>query len=111
MVFSIRDIEPDEEICFNYQGIYPGDEDDEEEPPEEENDEPKDKIYTKCLCGAKSCRGDVEFFTSWGLDLTAFQALCLTKQFRFRNMHHSVVICTCTISGVQETLIVKDNYI
>jgi SET domain-containing protein len=62
VVFSIRDIEPDAEICFNYQGTYPGEEDEDEEDesrPEEDNDEPKDKIYTKCLCGARNCRGDV----------------------------------------------------
>lgn len=58
VVFSIRDIEPDAEICFNYQGIYPGEEDDEDESlQDEESDEPKDKIYTKCLCGAENCRG------------------------------------------------------
>ena len=58
VVFSIRDIEPDEEICFNYQGRYPGDEDDDDTQEEEiDVDIPKDKIYQKCECGAPNCRG------------------------------------------------------
>jgi len=59
VVFSITDIEPSQEICFNYQGIYPGDEDDDENEMQDDDDgQPKDKIYTKCLCGAKNCRGE-----------------------------------------------------
>ena len=83
MVFSIRDIEPDAEICFNYQGIYPGEEDEEDEsPPDDDSDEPKDKIYTKCLCGAKNCRGNVSNYRFMGYNFdTALQELCSTKLY------------------------------
>ena len=66
-VFSRRDIEPFEEICFNYQGKY-DDEDDEEDDeedgdhmnPDPDPDHVKDMIYVACRCGAKNCTG--EFF-------------------------------------------------
>jgi len=60
-IFSRRDIEPYEEICFNYQGIY----DDEDDEDEDEGNDPrildpdhgKDMIYVRCRCGAKNCTG------------------------------------------------------
>ncbi len=65
-VFSIRDIEPNEEICFNYQGKYPGDEDDEDAQEEEiDMDVPKDKIYQKCECGSENCRGKALVMFHW----------------------------------------------
>lgn len=44
-------------MCFNYQGIYPGDDDDEIED-HEDDEKPKDSIYKKCLCGGKNCKGN-----------------------------------------------------
>ncbi|KAF9531381.1 hypothetical protein CPB83DRAFT_761575 [Crepidotus variabilis] len=64
-VFSIKDIQPREEICFNYQGNYPGDEDDGLENPAEEEEKEKnnadDVIYKKCQCGAANCTGTISF--------------------------------------------------
>lgn len=70
MIFSLRDIEANEEICFNYQGDYPGDEDEskdverngeEREEGEEKGlsmaAEARDSIYQKCRCGARNCTG------------------------------------------------------
>ncbi len=76
VVFSNRDIDPDEEICFNYQGIYPGDDDDDDETEVHEDDEkPKDNIYKKCLCGTKDCKGIVTLFFcfDWTLKLIPFR--------------------------------------
>lgn len=55
MVFSIRDIEAGEEICFNYRGEYLEDEPDEGE--EQETDKRSDPVYAICRCGAKNCTG------------------------------------------------------
>ncbi|KAF5310154.1 hypothetical protein D9619_010558 [Psilocybe cf. subviscida] len=58
-IFSRRVIEADEEVCFNYQGSYPGDDDDDEdeEPMTEREAKDRDLIYEKCMCGAKNCTG------------------------------------------------------
>jgi len=67
-IFSRRDIEPNEEICFNYQGVYPGDGDDDEEGDDDDTQGAvgsdarseggvKDRIYEKCMCGAANCTG------------------------------------------------------
>lgn len=56
VVFSTRDIEPHEEICFNYQGNYPEDGNEEEEE-EEEKLKRDDPVYTDCKCGARNCTG------------------------------------------------------
>ncbi|KAF8154816.1 hypothetical protein B0H34DRAFT_660281 [Crassisporium funariophilum] len=56
VIFSRRDIEPFEEICFNYQGNYPGEEDDNDS---DGSDPEKDVIYVKCRCGAKNCTGEL----------------------------------------------------
>ncbi|KJA17689.1 hypothetical protein HYPSUDRAFT_146188 [Hypholoma sublateritium FD-334 SS-4] len=66
VIFSLRDIEANEEICFNYQGDYPGDDDESrdgegnEEGKEEGPSmaaEARDSIYQKCRCGARNCTG------------------------------------------------------
>ncbi|KAF8178477.1 hypothetical protein BJ912DRAFT_856060 [Pholiota molesta] len=64
-IFSLRDIEPNEEICFNYNGNYPDDDEDEndkpasQDPNEQTPMEPdsRDIIYEKCMCGAYNCTG------------------------------------------------------
>jgi [histone H3]-lysine9 N-trimethyltransferase SUV39H len=60
-IFSRRDIEPFEEICFNYQGIY-DDSDDEDDEDDDgkllDPDHGKDMIYVRCQCGAKNCTGN-----------------------------------------------------
>ena len=61
-IFSRRDIEPYEEICFNYQGIYDdGDEDDDEDDGIDykklDPDHGSDTVYGRCRCGAKNCTG------------------------------------------------------
>lgn len=55
MVFSTRDIEPHQEICFNYTGKYPEDEQDEEE--EVQREKRNDPIYVECKCGSWNCTG------------------------------------------------------
>ncbi|KAF8965469.1 hypothetical protein BDZ97DRAFT_783615 [Flammula alnicola] len=61
VIFSRRDIEANEEICFNYQGRYPGEDDDEEGDVADDGastaDEKQDLIYMRCMCGAKNCTG------------------------------------------------------
>ena len=63
-VFTRRDIEPLEEICFNYQGEYDDGDDDDDDDDDDDNlldpDHGKDMIYVRCRCGAKNCTG--EFF-------------------------------------------------
>ena len=49
VVFSIRDIEPNEEICFSYVG-----EDDEDVTQQDKKD---GAVYKACMCGAPSCSG------------------------------------------------------
>lgn len=65
MIFSLRDIEANEEICFNYQGDYPGDDDESRDGDENDEEgegpsmaaEVRDSIYQKCRCGARNCTG------------------------------------------------------
>lgn len=80
MIFSIRDIAAQEEICFNYMGMYSGDEDgdddgdgddeykeDRKEVAEnEEKEGRKDPVYVPCECGAANCKGEV--FLYWKPD-------------------------------------------
>ncbi|KAF8908214.1 hypothetical protein CPB84DRAFT_1870809 [Gymnopilus junonius] len=49
VVFSRRDIEPGEEICFSYSGNGDVEGDDKEGK--------RDKVYGACKCGAKNCTG------------------------------------------------------
>ncbi|KAF5354317.1 hypothetical protein D9756_007343 [Leucocoprinus leucothites] len=63
VVFSNKDIPPFEEVCFNYMGSYPEDEEDEDEDEDNQDDEPsgekrKDAVYRPCMCGAKKCKGE-----------------------------------------------------
>lgn len=65
-IFSRRVIEADEEVCFNYQGSYPGDDDDDnedEEPMTEREAKDRDLIYEKCMCGAKNCTGTCPWYS------------------------------------------------
>ena len=53
-VFTRRDVEPGEELCFSYSGLPSDDDDDEDETP------PKDgnaAIFIPCRCGAARCTG------------------------------------------------------
>ena len=76
-VFTRRDIEPYEEICFNYQGIYDDGDDDDDDDDNDENDDikildpdhGKDMIYVRCRCGAKNCTGESLIFFSVTLQL------------------------------------------
>ena len=66
-IFSRRDIEPYEEICFNYQGSYPNDDDDEDSDDEIDHiaadpEHGKDSIYVQCRCGARNCTGEFLMF-------------------------------------------------
>jgi len=54
VVFSIKDIEPGGEICFNYKGNNDDDDDDE--------NERKAAIYIKCECKAWNCNGELSWF-------------------------------------------------
>ncbi|KAF9447464.1 SET domain-containing protein [Macrolepiota fuliginosa MF-IS2] len=55
VVFSTRDIDPHQEICFSYTGNYPEDGPDEEEEVQKEKRE--DPVYIECKCGAWNCTG------------------------------------------------------
>jgi len=60
-VFTRRDVEPGEELCFSYSGL-PNDEDDEDDDEGSGDDEapPKDlnaAIFIPCRCGAARCTG------------------------------------------------------
>ncbi|KDR70114.1 hypothetical protein GALMADRAFT_76396, partial [Galerina marginata CBS 339.88] len=62
-IFSRRDIEPNEEICFSYRGEYPGEEDDDDGDNNGDDDDDgksttskRDKIYEPCMCGAPNCK-------------------------------------------------------
>ncbi|KAF8811272.1 SET domain-containing protein [Phlegmacium glaucopus] len=58
-IFSRKDIEPYQEICFNYQGSYPDndDDDDSDDDHDLDPDHGKDIVYVPCRCGAKNCTG------------------------------------------------------
>jgi len=60
-VFAIRDIEENDEVCFNYSGNYPGDNgDDQIDQSDAEGNESEMKneaIYARCLCGTSKCTG------------------------------------------------------
>lgn len=74
-IFSRRAIDADEEICFNYQGSYPGDDDDDEDEELMTEREAKDRdlIYEKCMCGAKNCTGAWRsVFCFGGFELTVW---------------------------------------
>ncbi|OCH88882.1 SET domain-containing protein [Obba rivulosa] len=49
-IFTLRDVEPGEELCFSYYGL-----DDEDEGNKTFSKD--DAVYVKCECGAKKCRG------------------------------------------------------
>lgn len=55
-MFATRDIEPEEEICFNYSGDQ-GDDDDNGDEEDEENLR-GEAIYVKCMCEAARCTGE-----------------------------------------------------
>ncbi|KAI0823450.1 SET domain-containing protein [Trametes gibbosa] len=55
-IFTCRDVEPYEELCFSYLGQLDDDDEDDEED-NEEKDEKDDAVYVKCQCGAPNCRG------------------------------------------------------
>ncbi|KAF9545523.1 SET domain-containing protein [Agrocybe pediades] len=68
-VFTTKDIDVNEEICFSYSGDYPEDEED----PEKTSADPvklaakadkKDKIYEECRCGAVNCKGYMFMYDS-----------------------------------------------
>ncbi|EGO23477.1 hypothetical protein SERLADRAFT_391489 [Serpula lacrymans var. lacrymans S7.9] len=50
-VFTSRDVEPYEELCFSYAGI------DDEDPSKAEVK--RDAVYGRCYCGAIGCRGQM----------------------------------------------------
>jgi len=87
VVFSIRDIDPDEEICFNYQGTYPGDDDDDDDDESdvhEDSEKPKDNIYKKCLCGAKDCKGVMKLsLLSLDAETYAIQVSCSDDNYTY----------------------------
>jgi histone-lysine N-methyltransferase SUV39H len=61
-VFTLRDVEPYEEICFSYAGVPGDDEDGDEDEEDGEVSVPKNgAVYERCRCGAKNCKGDTFF--------------------------------------------------
>jgi histone-lysine N-methyltransferase SUV39H len=66
-LFTDRDVEPNQELCFSYVGSVDDDDDaldDEGKPPtssqvEADAKQGDDAVYGICRCGAKRCRGKV----------------------------------------------------
>ena len=64
-MFTLRDVEPNEELCFSYAGDPGGDDDgDNDEDDDDDGEVPGPKsgaVYERCRCGAKNCKGDAFF--------------------------------------------------
>jgi len=63
-VFTLRDVEPHEEISFSYFGHRSDDEEDNDEDDNEDGEVSVPKsgaVYESCQCGAKNCKGDAFF--------------------------------------------------
>jgi SET domain-containing protein len=65
-LFTDRDVEPNQELCFSYSGPIDDDTlDDDRKPPSASQVEASvkqgedDAVYGICRCGAKRCRGKV----------------------------------------------------
>ncbi|TFK24558.1 SET domain-containing protein [Coprinopsis marcescibilis] len=56
-VFADRDIEPFEEICFNYNGDQADDLATRAENTQNPASQKRDAIYQRCMCGAENCTG------------------------------------------------------
>ncbi|OBZ68122.1 Histone-lysine N-methyltransferase, H3 lysine-9 specific [Grifola frondosa] len=55
-IFTKRDVEPYEELCFSYFGD-PDEDEDEAESSQESPNKVNDAVYAPCQCGAANCRG------------------------------------------------------
>ncbi|KAF8625331.1 hypothetical protein AX17_006873 [Amanita inopinata Kibby_2008] len=56
-VFTKRDIEPGEELCFSYSGDVSDDDDFQDDSASNDGGDKNGAVYAKCHCGAKNCRG------------------------------------------------------
>ncbi|KAF8711468.1 hypothetical protein AX14_013284 [Amanita brunnescens Koide BX004] len=57
-VFTRREIEPGEELCFSYSGDVDDEGDDaSRSASDDEADEKNDAVFAQCHCGAKNCKG------------------------------------------------------
>lgn len=78
VMFCDRDIDPYDEICFDYGGGAVGNDDD------GEMKERSDAIYVPCRCGASNCKGTDERLVECVVDcmLTSSFFVLVGKMFR-----------------------------